>query len=82
MANNNGDNEPQKIPSLAEMLNLLAGGAPLPSSKPAEVEPSADLRQAALAMRQMHNAFVWAGWSEDQATQLTIAIFTKSNTEQ
>lgn len=82
MANNNGDDEKKPaVPTLAEMLNMLAGGTPAPPGKPAEQEPPADLRQAALAMRGMHNAFLWAGFTDDQAYGLVIAVFNKGTSD-
>jgi hypothetical protein len=79
VANNNGDNEEKpQIPSLAEMLSMIAGAS---TNSPAETEPPSDLRQAALAMRGMHNAFVWAGFTDDQAYGLVIAVFNKGTSD-
>lgn len=36
-----------------------------------QIEPSADIRTAALAFFQMHTAFSQAGFSEEQAFELT-----------
>lgn len=79
MANKNGDDEKKPtVPSLADMLNMIAGAS---TNKPAEQEPPADLRQAALAMRGMHNAFLWAGFTDDQAYGLVIAVFNKGTSD-
>ena len=35
------------------------------------VEPNADQRQMAASIREIHNAFAFAGFTDDQAFQLT-----------
>lgn len=40
-------------------------------------EPNADQRQMAATMREFHNAFMFAGFTDDQAFQLTKGMFLK-----
>lgn len=38
-------------------------------------EPNADQRQMAASMREIHNAFTFAGFTDDQAFQLVKGLF-------
>jgi len=45
---------------------------------PMKIEPRSDLRQAAMATRELFIAMLDAGFTETQAMQVVIAVLTRS----